>query len=355
MVRFLCLLQQGVIACLFQTIDREFIPNTPSPPAILPPRSQRAAGLVMKAPALAGECHLIQNYQQAEDLLSPFPIVLGCCKILLSSGVGNIFFSGVDTDYTTALALLEEEESIGVIICDAYASNLLSIKESVLRSSENLKERIAVVCQNHVTSALASVESINCERIVMVYANSSSPLAEGSCREYSAAALASLILSENNPIYNFNGAVIPLLSDCEKTAEADIQSLLGAGISVLENTGGQVECIRTFTTSSQNNGAPDNSLRPLNTILVIDDVLQSIRKSLKSRLKGTHLVRQTLERIASQTVVELDAKQDAGIILDYEIPTVYSSSEDPSVCIVELTFTCAHIISQIHISAHITV
>ena len=71
-----------------------------------------------------------------------------------------------------------------------------------------------------------------------------------------------------------------------------------------------------------------------------------------SRTKNTA---QTRSAIRSQVIVELENKRSAEIIDSFGEVQVRADAEDPTVCEVEFTFTVAHGLNQIYLTAHITV
>ena len=71
-----------------------------------------------------------------------------------------------------------------------------------------------------------------------------------------------------------------------------------------------------------------------------------------SRAKNTA---QSRGAIRSQVVLELENKLAREIITGYGDVTVTADSENPTVCLVDFSFTVAHGLNQIWLSAHITV
>ena len=93
----------------------------------------------------------------------------------------------------------------------------------------------------------------------------------------------------------------------------------------------------------------------LTTILIVDDVIPSIRQSLRSRFSKTKNTGQTRGAIRSQVIVELESKLRSEIIDSYGDVTVSVYDEDPTVCLVEFSFAVAHGLNQIYLTAHITI
>ena len=69
-----------------------------------------------------------------------------------------------------------------------------------------------------------------------------------------------------------------------------------------------VSPVRGITTRTTTGGAQDITWRELTTILIVDDVIPSIRASLRSRFSRTKNTAQTRGAIRSQVIVELENK-----------------------------------------------
>ena len=116
-----------------------------------------------------------------------------------------------------------------------------------------------------------------------------------------------------------------------------------------------VSPVRGITTRTSTGGAPDITWRELTTILIVDDVIPSIRQSLRSKFSKTKNTAQTRGAVRAQVIVELESKLRAEIIDSYGEVTVSVYDEDPTVCLVEFSFAVAHGLNQIYLTAHITI
>ena len=87
----------------------------------------------------------------------------------------------------------------------------------------------------------------------------------------------------------------------------------------------------------------------------MDEVIPSIRRSLRSRFSKTKNTAQTRGAIRSQVIVELESKLRAEVIDSYGDVTVSVCEDDPTVCLVEFSFAVAHGLNQIYLTAHITI
>lgn len=331
------------------------------------PRSNQAAVVVAKADG--GEDGKIYNFTSAAQAAEIFTAdsagktMRGCISVLFAAGVSRVVAVPVSDsqDYTAAFGLIENVGGIGAVICDSTeVANLKALKLSVEKSSGELRERIAF-CGATADSAKTTAEQINSERFVLTAP--SVKLEDGSDHPvYGAASMAGMVLAANDCTYNFSGEKLDGVVSVEEMDEAKVQSLLLAGVTVLEtatdSTAGEneaVECVRALTTKTKTADETDYSMRGLNVILSIDSVIQNIRAQLKACLRGMQLSSASLAAVQSQVVVVLEANKDRGVLQSYELPKVYTDESDPTVCIVELAMHVAQVVSQIFVKAHIQI
>lgn len=324
------------------------------------PRSANGAAVVARANGgVANTLYTFSSYQKAAEVFAPDAAgthMLTCVKLLFDSGVSQVVAVRTDGDYAAALEKLEQVDNIGAVVFDASnAADIQLVKASVQRSADGLRERVGYCGVDDAEAAVAAARAVNCERIVICAPAAAVQNGADAAAVYTACALAGKVLAQNDCAYNWNGAEFPLLEPPVRLEEAVIQQLIGAGVTVFEQVGDAVECIRAVTTRTKTGTVEDRSMHSLNTILIVDDVMQSIRAALKLRLRGARVSAQSLQSISSQVTVELAGKQDDGILESFSPPSVYLDESDPSVCIVELSFKVAHVVSQIYITAHIQV
>lgn len=319
------------------------------------PRSKRNAVLVMKGAAeSSGRLEAFESYSAAVEQLGSGEEnkhILACTKILFDSGVSIVFASVYRSEEESALAealtFLEEQDGIGVVVSDAATKKERAALTAFLeKSAENQRECVAFTGAATAEEAVAAAGELGSER-ALVCCPASAP--EGLEPEsiYSAAAMAGAVVAEENPVRPWNNAPLEALAVCGSLPEAEVQRLLAAGVTVLEHRGGEVRCIRALTTR-----AGDRAMSPVNTILIIDDVMRSVREALSARLRGA---RASADTIRTQVMVELSAKQNEGVIEAFATPKVYADPADPAVCVVEIGFQVAHVLSQIHIAAHVRI
>lgn len=82
--------------------------------------------------------------------------------------------------------------------------------------------------------------------------------------------------------------------------------------------------------------------------------MQAVRQMLTEKLRGVRSSQQSLESVASQVTVLLRQKEEEGLLADWSDPVVYTRPEDASVCVVELSFAVARVVSRITVTASIT-
>ena len=127
------------------------------------------------------------------------------------------------------------------------------------------------------------------------------------------------------------------------------------GVTPLERVGGVVSVVRGITTRTKTGEVSDATWRELTTIRIVDDVIPTIRNALRAKFQRSKNTEQTRGAIRSQVILELENKLSREIITGYENVTVQADAENPTVCLVEFSFTVAHGLNQIWLSAHITV
>ena len=126
-------------------------------------------------------------------------------------------------------------------------------------------------------------------------------------------------------------------------------------MTVLECYGGRVSVMRGITTRTKTGKTEDATFRELGTILVIDDVIPAIRKSLRTKFARAKNNVLTRNAIRSQVIVELEDRIDKEIIEGYDNLTVTASTTDPTTCVVEFEFRVVHGLNRIYLTAHISV
>ena len=292
-----------------------------------------------------------ESYHDGGALLAGNSLALTCLRLLFGGGAGAV---SVIIAPTAAQALTELSALGGiraVISGFTQPADLNELRDFAEKSAAEQRECIAFVGIDNPQTAIGAAASLSSGRVVITCPSA----AHGEGGEphplYPACALAAAVLSAPSPAHNFGGMIFPMLRGVANLPEDTIQALLRAGVSVFEQIGGEAELIRALTTDG-GQGA-DGSLRSLNTVMIADAVMMGIRAALRRKLRGAG--RATIEGIRDLVAVELAQAKDAGILASFAPPRCRADKKNPGVCVVEVSFGVAHLLSQIHLTAHIHV
>ena len=281
-------------------------------------------------------------------------------RLLFLNSAATVVAVAVDEDdYAAAFAALETVENVQVVVCDSADQAVQQkLRESVENASALRRERIAVVGMSKVTTTelTARATALNSERMVLVGPDVVTSGGDSLSGVFAAAAVAGAVAASGDPAIPLNGAALRGLGGVSQLySDNDIDLLVRGGVTPLEAVSGVVSPVRGITTRTTTGGAQDTTWRELTTILVVDNVIPSIRQSLRSRFSRSKNTAQTRGAIRSQVIVELENKLKAEIIDSYGEVTASVYEEDPTVCLVEFSFAVAHGLNQIYLTAHITI
>jgi len=315
------------------------------------PGARDAAVIVKGIREQSDGLHCLSSYAEAVPIFAGNALILEALRLLFAGGADKVHVGVAGDDYAKAFSLLDGLD-VGVLVCDcSEADDLDALRKFLKRGEDIQRECIAFLGVGDPEEAISAAEALNCERAVLCC-----PVADTGKSPpnavFAACALAGRVISASTPIDNLSGEGFNLLCGAERLPEETVQRLLSAGVCVFEEVGEEVELIRALTTRTKDGDFPDSSLRSLNTVLIIDNVMRSIRRCLRHRLKGAPA---SVNSIRDQIAVELAEKIDEGIIRSAAPPKVSPDKSDPDVCVVELSFSVAHMPSRIHITAHISV
>ena len=126
-------------------------------------------------------------------------------------------------------------------------------------------------------------------------------------------------------------------------------------MTVCECVGGEVSVIRGLTTRTKTGGSEDLTFRELGTILVVDDVIPSIRAALRRTFTRAKNNTVTRNAIRNRVIIELEDRIAREIIDSYDNLTVSPLPADPTVCLVEFEFSVVHGLNRIYLTAHISI
>ena len=262
--------------------------------------------------------------------------------------------------YQAAFNTLAGMEEISVMLCDSADLTVQqALRDSVLSASAARRERIAVVggeADESVSDLVERAKELNCERVVLVAPGSVNGSDTAQDGLSAAAAVAGAIAAQSDPAVPLGGAeLLGLKGLSQQYGDNDIDLLVRGGVTPLESVSGQVSVVRGVTTRTLSGEVADTTWRELSTILIVDDVIPTLRSSLRSKFRRAKNTPQSRGAIRTQVVLELENKKAREIITDYDQVTVSAHSDDPTVCVVEFTFTVANGLNQIWLSAHIVI
>ena len=138
-------------------------------------------------------------------------------------------------------------------------------------------------------------------------------------------------------------------------SDGEMDRLIFGGVTPVESLAGTIGVVRGVTTRTTTGEAADSTWRELTTIRIVDDVIPTLRSALRSKFRRAKNTPQSRSAIRAQVVLELENKLAREIITGYENVTVTADSQDPARCLVDFSFTVAHGLNQIWLTAHITV
>lgn len=171
-----------------------------------------------------------------------------------------------------------------------------------------------------------------------------------------AAAVAGAICGEGDPALPLGGVELRGIPGLAlRYGESELDTLLQGGVTPVELAGGVCSVVRGVTTRTTTGGVSDSTWRELTTILVVDDVIPGVRNALRAKFPRAKNTAQTRGAVRSQVILELERKLASEIITGYGEVTVQPLEEAPTVCLVTFSFTVAHGLNQIWLSAQITV
>lgn len=307
-----------------------------------------------------GTVSLITSYADAAALYGGSSNLTALVRVLLENGAPVVYAvpvvvsgTAAKADYQAAFAALMERSEIGFMVCDSRDETIhAAMLAAIAAGEEQSKYRIGIVEAGGAAASLVTLAGkMNSERMVLV----GIPAAQGTAGAY-AAAVAGVLAGQTDPALPLGGAVLSgVEAPTTRYSDSDVGALIRGGVTPIEAQGGTVSVIRGVTSRTTTGGVADATWRELSTILIVDDVLPTVRDSLKTRFARSKNTAQTRGAIRTQVAIELENKKAGEIIEDYGNVTVTADEEDPTVCRVQFSFTVVHGLNRIELVAHITV
>ena len=314
--------------------------------------------------AQAGKVEFFTRYEQAaaafgteeaEGMAELIRLALGNG----ASAVAAVAVSGAG-NYAQGFAALEQLEELSVVLCGSTDQSVqVKLRDSVERASQVRRERIAVAaCPAGADAAgcISRAKALDHERVVLVAPGCVDREGRALSGLLAAAAVAGAIAGESDPAVPLGGAELRGLCGVDRQfSDGDMDRLILGGVTVVESVGGGVSVVRGVTTRTTTDGTPDPTWRELTTIRIVDDVIPDLRNALRSRFRRTKNTPRSREAIRAQVVLELEHKVEREIITGYEDVAVTADPQEPTRCLVDFSFTAAHGLNQIWLTAHIAV
>ena len=251
------------------------------------------------------------------------------------------------------------DKTTGMFRLDASAKYAAYfVAEAAEDASAARRERIAVIggSEETVAQMVNRAKAVNSERVVLVGPDIASDDGGTMSAVFAAAAVAAVIAGNTDPSVPINGAELTLFGAAGKRlSDNEIDQLVRGGVTPIETVGGVSSPVRGITTKTSSGGAADTTWRELTTILIVDEVIPTIRSALRTRFARSKNTAQSRGAIRSQVVLELEEMKSREIVDSYGEVLVSALKSDPTVCLVEFSFTVAHGLNRIYLTAHITV
>ena len=282
----------------------------------------------------ANKVELITSYEEGKSVFGEDASgVYGMStllRFLFANGAGAVKAVAVgkdeseEKDYASAFAALSDEEDVGVMVCDSAAQSVhLLLKTAAEDASAARRERIAVIggSEETVAQMVNRAKAVNSERVVLVGPDIASDDGGTMSAVFAAAAVAAVIAGNTDPSVPINGAELTLFGAAGKRlSDNEIDQLVRGGVTPIE-----------------------------------DEVIPTIRSALRTRFARSKNTAQSRGAIRSQVVLELEEMKSREIVDSYGEVLVSALKSDPTVCLVEFSFTVAHGLNRIYLTAHITV
>lgn len=325
--------------------------------------TERVIALIGKAEASAG-LYTLNSYSEAKEAFGGETELGRMAKIAYQNGAGTVLASPVAEDsldaYKAAMALVfAEKEASFCVVASEQESVHKALRDAVEEVSGQRGECIGLVGMKEpgLSALTARAAALNSERMVLLGPDVC-VWGEEKCAGgfMAASALAGILTDQSDPALPLNGQVLYGLTGVSAVYEdTQIDALVTGGVTVLECYGGKVNVMRGITTRTKTGESEDATFRELGTMLVVDDVIPAIRKSLRAKFARAKNNALTRNAIRSQVIVELEDRMEREIIEGYDNLSVTALEADPTTCLVEFEFTVVHGLNRIFLTAHINV
>lgn len=302
----------------------------------------------------AGKTVQLGGYAQAQEIFGGGNLVR-LAEILFRNGAPKVYAVKVEgMAYSAAFEALMEHEDIRFMVCDHRGGGIHVLMDGAIKEGdERSKYRIGIVetDKSNAADIIAAANILNSERMMLLshFETEGTPGAV-------AAAVCGVAASSDDPALPLNGAELKGLGAIGSNfSDADISMLIGEGVSPVETVSGKKTIVRAVSTKTMTGEVKDYTWREINTVMILDEVIPTIRDGLKLKFSRAKNNAQTRGAIRTQVLVALENYLRREIIDSYGEINVSESADDPTVCLVSFAFTVAHGLNKIELKAHITV
>ncbi|MGM9521833.1 MAG: phage tail sheath C-terminal domain-containing protein [Oscillospiraceae bacterium] len=310
-----------------------------------------------------GEVFDITSYAAAVTKFGASAAITELVRILIKNGVSVIKAVPLGEepsteDYSAGFNKLCALEDVKSVICDSADAQVHgALKTAIESADERARHKIGVVeAHGTVQEMISAAGAINSERIVVAAPGALSESGDTAQTGSLAAAVAGVIACSSDPAAPLNGAELYGMGGVAQSfTDGDVTLLVRGGVTPAECLGGTVSLIRAVTSRTKTDGETDATFRELTTVMIIDDVLPTVRDALRTSFSRVKNNERTRGAIRTRVIVELEKKLSAEIIDGYDNVRVEQDGTDPTVCNVSFEFMVAHGLNQIRLTAHITV
>lgn len=313
--------------------------------------SDSASALVgIAAVAAKGKAALVTGLSQAVGEYGECSLTkLIRCAML--NGAARVYAVPVENnDYGAAFDAMLSYGGIACFACDGSDGDAFDdIKASLDAAGEAGRFAITVLeCAGEGTeAAINAARGFNAENVMLL----------GNTGDFDgalSAAAAGLIAGRRDPALPLNGEALKGVSKlCFGYTDAETELLIESGVTPLETLCGEVCIIRGVSTRTVTGGVKDASYRDINTAMVINRVLPTVKSALRRSFAGAKFTAHTKAAIRSLVAVELEKLRKQEIITAYGGIRAEASESDPSVCIVSFDFSAARGLHIIELTAHV--
>ena len=325
--------------------------------------TERVIALIGQAEAKAG-LYTLNSYSEAKEAFGAQTELGRMAKLAYQNGAGTVLASPVAEDtleaYKAAMALVfAQKQASFCVVASAQEAVHKALRDAVEEASSQRGECIGLVglCEPELQTLTERALVLNSERMVLLAPDVFVWGEEESAGGFmAAAALAGALTDQSDPALPLNGQVLYGLTGVSRMyEETQIDALVRGGVTILECYGGKVSVMRGITTRTRTGESEDATFRELGTVLVMDDVIPAIRKSLRAKFARAKNNALTRNAIRNQVIVELEDRISREIIEGYDNLSVRALEADPTTCLVEFEFTVVHGLNRIFLTAHINI